>query len=94
LSGRGRDSSNSSFEGSYAILKHIDSGISNAGVDVSRRSQSKEIGAMSRIIKDEAGGCIDWDSMSIGGRIWNLTSVKLECLEFGFFVELVRHGVE
>jgi hypothetical protein len=46
-----------------------------------RGSQKRTYGG---VIENEAGGCIYWHSTSIGGRIWSLTAVELECLELGF----------
>lgn len=37
-----------------------------------------------RVIEDETGGRVDWDSAGVGGRVRDLSSVKLKGIKLGF----------
>lgn len=36
------------------------------------------------VVEHEACGCVNGDGSCVGGGIWALASVELECVEFGF----------
>ena len=72
------------FEAGDALLKDIVGGVHDAGVDVAKFLEGKQVGGMFGVFELVGGSLIDGDGTGPGGGVGNLSGVKLAGVETKF----------
>ncbi len=66
---------------SQSLFQHIGGRVHDAGVDIARHLQVKQVGAMLRAVKSVGHRLVDGHGRSLGGRVGRIACVNGQCLD-------------
>ena len=69
------------FECRHALFQHIGGGVHDAGVDIARHLQVKQVGAMLRAVKSVGHCLVDGHGCSLGAGVGRIACVNGQCLD-------------